>query len=242
MICDNNLDDEENIILGGDFNCPIDPSLDKKGGVLSPRRAVVERILCMQSELDLIDICRIRNPSMKSYSWSQKSPCVFCRLDYWLISNNLQDFVQSINISPAIRTDHAAIDLSIGDIEKGDNGPGFWKFNFSLLDDENYVDEVKNYFQMWIAEGEKDLQDKRAIWDWLKFNIRSHAINYSKIKSRQKRETETRLQNELEFSEATRKFEDDPSEDHKSRLVELKEKLELIYDEKVKGVIIRARA
>ena len=111
----------------------------------------------MQSELDLIDIWRIRKPSMKSYTWSEKSPCVFCRLDYWLISNNLQDFVQSTNISPAIRTDHAAIDLSIGDIEKGDNGPGFWKFNCSLLDDENCVNEVKNNFQMWIAEGEKDL-------------------------------------------------------------------------------------
>ena len=47
------------------------------------------------------------------------------------------------------------IDLSIGDIEKGDNGPGFWKFNCSLLDDETYVYEVKNSFQMWIAEGEK---------------------------------------------------------------------------------------
>ena len=80
---------------------------------------------------------------------------------------------------------------------------------------------------MWIAEGEKDLLDKRAIWDSIKFNIRSHAINYSKIKSGQKRESETRLQNE--FSEATRKFEDcDPCEDHKSRPVELKEKLELI--------------
>ena len=78
----------------------------------------MERILCMQTELDLIDIWRIRNPSMRSYTWSQKSPCTFCRLDYWLISNNLQDFVQSTNISPAIRTDHAAIDLGIGDIEK----------------------------------------------------------------------------------------------------------------------------
>lgn len=226
MICDNNLDDEENIIVGGDFNCPIDPSFDKKGGVLSPRRTVVERILCMQSKLDLIDIWRIRNPSIKSYTWGQKPPCLFCRLDYWLISDNLQDFVQSTDISPAIRTDHAASELSIGDIGKGDNGPGFWKFNCSLLDDKNNVDELKNYFQMWIAEGENDLQDKRAIWDWIKFNIRCRAIKYSKIKSRQKRGTEIRLTNE--FSEATRKFEDDPSEDHKSRLVELKEKLELI--------------
>ena len=37
---------------------------------------------------------------------------------------------------------NAAIDVSIGDIEKGDNGPGFWKFNCSLLDDETYVYEV----------------------------------------------------------------------------------------------------
>ena len=94
LICDSNLDDEENIIVGGDFNCPIDPLLNKKGGVLSPRRTVVERILCMQSQLDVIDIWRIRNPRMKSYTWTQKSPCVFCCLNYWLISNNLQHFVQ----------------------------------------------------------------------------------------------------------------------------------------------------
>ena len=66
----------------------------------------------------------LKTPRTKSYTWSQKS-CTFCRLDYWLISNNLQDFVKSTNIIPAMKTDHAAIDLIISDIEKGAKGPGF---------------------------------------------------------------------------------------------------------------------
>ena len=53
---------------------------------------------------------------MNSYTWSQKSPTVLCRLDFWLISNNLCDFVNSTEILPAIRTDHAAITLALGEI------------------------------------------------------------------------------------------------------------------------------
>ena len=34
-----------------------------------------------------------------------------CRLDNWLISNNLQDSVSATNIITAIKTDHEAISL-----------------------------------------------------------------------------------------------------------------------------------
>ena len=43
-----NLDSETNIILGGDLNCPLDPALDKKGGILTPRKAVISSIGCLQ--------------------------------------------------------------------------------------------------------------------------------------------------------------------------------------------------
>ena len=105
-----NLDSEENIILGGDFNCPLNPILDKRGGIMIPRKSVVESIETLQNELDLVDIWRVKHPLTKSYTdtWSQKSPTILCRLDFWLISNNLCDFVDSTDIIPAIRTDHAA--------------------------------------------------------------------------------------------------------------------------------------
>ena len=72
------------------------------------------------------------------------------------------------------------------------------------------------------------------------YNIRLHAISYSKEKAKLKYEKEQRIQQELK--DANRLFENDPSASNRLRLDEIKEKLELFYEEKVKGIVIRARA
>ena len=64
----NYFDEEENIIIGGDFNRPPNPILDKKGGLLIPRKSVVTTIENLQEELDLVDIWRVKNPERKSFT------------------------------------------------------------------------------------------------------------------------------------------------------------------------------
>ena len=137
-----NLDSEDNVIIGGDFNCPLKPEIDKKGVIIIQRTSVTACIDSLQNQLDLVDIWRIKNPDTRSFTWSQTSPRIFCRLDYWLISNNLNNLVKSSEIIPAPRTDHDAIWLEIGELENEQKGPGYWKMNCAMLKDEEYVNTV----------------------------------------------------------------------------------------------------
>ena len=118
----------------------------------------------------------------RSYTWSQKSPPILCRLDYWLISNNLQDFGYTI---PAIKTDYATIEMNPTDSNQNSKGPCFWKMNVSFLEDTNYLEELKLTIPLWKTTGSGNLSDKRCIWDWLKYNIWNHAILFSKKKAKE---------------------------------------------------------
>ena len=142
------LDSEENIILGGDLNCPLNSVLDKHGGIMIPRRATIDSVESLQTELDLADMWGVKNPQKRSYTWS---------------------------------TDHAAITLALGEIGEM-KGPGIWKMNVSLLDDENCLNQLTINIPKWKLEGENELSDKRSVWDWIKYNIRSHAIATPKRK------------------------------------------------------------
>ena len=68
---------EENIIIGEDFNCPLDITLD---------------------------IWRLKNLTLQSFTWGRCSPFIFCRLDYWLISDKLHDLVTKVDIIPFIKS------------------------------------------------------------------------------------------------------------------------------------------
>ena len=91
--------------------------------------------------------------------------------------------MNATEILPAIRTDHAAITLAVSDIGEI-NGPGIWKMDVSLLDDEKYLEQLRINIPKWKLESENELSDKRCVWDWIKYNIRLYAISYSKFKAK----------------------------------------------------------
>ena len=105
--------------------------------------------------------------------------------------------------------------------------------NCSLLDDEEYEDDIARLIPLWTAYGQKEFIDDRMIWDWIKYNIRAHAIQYSKRKAKErgKKELEQRTR-------AKSKLENNPNDHNITYYKVVKGWLESFYEEKTKGVII----
>ena len=92
---------------------------------------------------------------------------------------------------------------------------------------------------IWLEEA-KDLKDRRSIWDWTKFNIRTDSIIFSKRLSQIRQQRERELTDK--YQESLAAFQDDPCENTRITTERYKSELELMYDKKVEGLIIRARA
>ena len=188
---------------------------------------------------DLTDIWRVRNPTKKRFTWRQKIPLIQRRLDFWLISDSLQDDTNKTDIITAIKTDHSAITLDIDRISDTCHGPSFWKFNNSLLDDEVYLKLITDRIPFWLTEISYH-QDVRVQWDWIKYNIRKETIQHSKVKARQRRERMIMIENKLKLAEE--KVAEIPTIANQTELENLKIEYEKEYEYISRGAITRSHA
>ena len=102
--------------MGGGFNVTFDPELDGSGGI--KKKDWVKNLEDICLEQDLVDISRIRNPTERRFTWRQKSPIIQRWLDFWLVlSDTLQEDVESVDIIPSTKLDHSAITLAFNGID-----------------------------------------------------------------------------------------------------------------------------
>lgn len=125
----------KNVILAGDFNLFLNKKLDCKGGNPSLKKHSLSHLIKLIQTFDLCDIWRIRNPKKKYFTFRQKhfSGIIQRRLDYLFVSSNLQETISNVNIMNAFSTDHSPVFCSFMKGFQYVKGPGFWKFNNSLL-------------------------------------------------------------------------------------------------------------
>ena len=229
------------MIVVGDFNCAL-TNRDKKGGNPISRKALVTKeIEQLANLLDLTDIWRDRNPVEERFIWRKKSSKIQCRLDYFLISKALINEALTCEILNAPETDHSIIKLHLkSESSRQPKGPGFWKFNNSLLEDEKYTNKLRESITLF-KNKYSDVDDLSLRWDLLKMEIHGFTVKYSKIKAKMRKSEELILQNKV--NELIQKSERNPGD--KLLLNELyatKSRLQTIMRQKTKGAIIRSKA
>ena len=191
---------------------------------------------------DLVDIQRVRHPKLRKFTYESKSLKVKYRIDFFLVAKNLTLSVKSTRIYPSIAPDHDAISISLSLPNLCPRDPGFWKFNNTLLNDEQYVSRVRDtYSQARNYYGH--LTDKRLFWEMIKMDIRSATISYSKRKCKWIRDREKDILFKLDLLDRAicNNFSSHDIDETLQEYENLKSELKLIYEEKGKQAMFRAK-
>ena len=145
----------------------------------------------------------------------------------WLVSDSLQHEIISAEIKASIKTDHSAITLSINGLDETERGPNFWKFNSNLVNDSDYCELLTTEYVNWLEEF-KEVQDKRVLWDLIKYKIRQRTITYSKGKARERRAKLQKVEDKLK--ECTEKCDIRPNSGNLEELECLQIEYDHLYD------------
>lgn len=178
-LLDENLSDyqEFNIILGGDFNVVLDPSLDRMSYKEKEIRNKVYHSE-LSSFLDghaLSDVWRLQFPNKRGYTWSRGSQC--SRLDYLFVSNSILNKCTAKRTLSVPYSDHDMVVIMLN-ASQCKNGKGFWKMNIKILGHTKYVSGMNKLLDDKSTEYEGI--DPCLKWELIKFAIGSFTRKFTK--------------------------------------------------------------
>ena len=99
---------------------------------------------------------------MKCYTFCRRhsSGYIQRRLDYFFISNVLQESVKSPNVLAAFFNDHSLIFSCL------------WKHNNSLCEKRTYINSIKKHISTLENCKNENITDEQSVWEYLKYKIR----------------------------------------------------------------------
>ena len=238
------------IIICGDWNLVLDFNIDTYNYVcennVNSRKAVEE----IMSILDLTDTWRSSNPLSKKYTWvSSTKPAKMARLDFFLVSPDIHAKTVKHFLSFGYRTDHSFTGIEIN-ISDSDRGKGFWKFNTSLLHDQEFVKIVKAEIKKTVAQyttvsNNKDTItniSKQLLFEMIKLNIRGVTIPYSSKIKKKRNEQEKQLEIKIkDLEDKLALLQNQNVSEIVCEIQKCKENLQEIRQKSVQGVILRSK-
>ena len=128
----------------------------------------------------------------------------------------------SCEILPCGFSDHYLVKIIFEIPDSLPRGRDVWKFNVSLLQDEDFCSEVESFWAAWGAqENKNDFPDGRVWWDLGKFKLKKIAIKHSVRRSREKTTRKRELKEEFARYNQNTLLDKEHIDDLKSALAEM---------------------
>ena len=224
------IEPEVETLVSGDFNCTFDNDLDRKNCTGNNDVGQVDLKELLKNQ-HLEDVWRRRCPDDRVFSWSRGNKA--SRIDYWLISESLDNQVENVNYFPCIFSDHKIVTLELRTSETK-HGKGVWKMNLSCVQSELFKKSFRPIWENWKKQKYK-YENKNIWWDLGKHKIKNLAKWCSYKLKEDKMDKVKTLERQITD------LEKNESDYNTNKLIKTKKDLEKILYEKAEGAKIRSR-
>ena len=138
------------LCLGGDFNCTLNPSLDRNRA--EPHVASTRSLVHSISRFKLTDIWRLQHPTQQQFTWCRCSNNLvsLARLDKFYVSDHFLNLVLNTSILPSGFSDHHVVVMQFQLPFVKVVSP-YWKFNAALLQNKFFVSSFKTFCAHYIT-------------------------------------------------------------------------------------------
>ena len=220
--------DENEYICGGDFNCVLDNKVDRLNCRSNIDVGQID-LKYLMNNLCLEDIWRRRNPYSQTFSWEGRGK--MSRIDYFLVSQSIDNMVDKISYLEAPFSDHKAVYLKMK-VNNVKVGSGLWKMNVSVLKSNLFQKAFKSMWMSW-QRSKENYQDMGMWWDLGKKKIKDLTISISQLIARERNREKEVLENRLKFLKDRNMQKDE--------INEIQMKLRKIHEQNGVGARVRSR-
>ena len=225
--------DDYHVVLAGDFNMVQNNQLDIISG--DPHdESIVSLFKNSINDLLLIDAWRMCNGNRKEFTWSKTNPFIARRLDYVFLSESIFPFCNNSSIENFGFSDHRGVIVNV-DFACFKRGPSCYKFNNTLLQDLNFVSEIKNEINRIKT---LDL-DAHLCWEYIKVQVKCLGQSFGRALASKRRRDKEFLEHQIKDYESYIALHPDDSE-ALDKYLKVKSKFELILINESEGARIRS--
>ena len=179
------------------------------------------------------DSWRMRNPSLREYSYFSPLYQSSSRIDFFLVSNSLTHIKEN-TIHPIMISDHAPVSLAIN-TQTHIKPPTRWRLNTSLLEDPDFDSLIRREWASFLEMNDSPEISPSLLWETGKAVLRGKIISYSSYKKKQQQQLENTL--EQKILQLTNHYTNNPSDQIQKELKEAKTQLESIIHKKTQFLI-----
>lgn len=175
------------LILGGDFNVPLNPLHDTSTGSSSLPYSALRAIKSQLTELSLHDSWRTLHPNEKDFTFFSTPHNRYSRLDYLFISQRDLPMLTTTTIDPMYLSDHHPISMTLA-FSHTQPRHHIWRLDPSLLTDTATMTAIQQRLLLYFKENDSPEISPMMRWEAHKSTIRGELIALS-AKRRKDRQT-----------------------------------------------------